>query len=274
MGNFTSKDLDKNELKQYGWKRELPDCRDYLKFADNFTANYAEQIDLRDKSFAIYEQKQIGSSASNAIAAAYEFAMLQKDINFSPSRLFIYYNQRKENNKLIADIGGDIRSGLKSITKYGVCDEKIWPTNIENINLQPSIECYTMAQENKYIKYQRIRQTANQIKTTLSLNIPIIVGISIYESFNNNQNGHIEMPKHTEKLLGGHCVLLVGYNENKEWIFRNSWGSEWGDNGYGYLPYEYLIPKNYLADDFWVLTIEPTPETITPDTEMTIIDII
>ena len=62
------------------------------------------------------------------------------------------------------------------------------------------------------------------------------------------------MPQPSESNLGGHCVMIVGYQDStKQFIVRNSWGSSWGLSGYFYLPYEYIDPANNLASDFWTL---------------------
>jgi len=61
------------------------------------------------------------------------------------------------------------------------------------------------------------------------------------------------MPTDNDKILGGHAVMAVGYNEKeKVFIIRNSWGVNWGDQGYFYMPYKYMTNKN-LCSDFWVV---------------------
>lgn len=61
------------------------------------------------------------------------------------------------------------------------------------------------------------------------------------------------MPSSTEKCLGGHAVLIVGFDAIKKvYIVRNSWGPNWGQAGYFTLPYAYVLDPN-LASDFWVV---------------------
>ena len=92
------------------------------------------------------------------------------------------------------------------------------------------------------------------MKTSLVNGFPFVVGISIYssfESYNVYATGIIPMPSKYDKLLGGHTVLCCGYDDSKQvWIMRNSWGVNWGDNGYFYLPYLYLLDSS-LSTDLW-----------------------
>jgi C1A family cysteine protease len=78
----------------------------------------------------------------------------------------------------------------------------------------------------------------------------------VYDSFETPevaQTGIVPMPKDTERMLGGHAVMAVGYDEKKQYFFvRNSWGEAWGDRGYFYMPYAYLQNK-YLSSDFWTI---------------------
>jgi len=72
---------------------------------------------------------------------------------------------------------------------------------------------------------------------------------------NNNsaKTGKISLPSKNDKLLGGHAVIICGYNDNENiFILRNSWGNYWGDKGYFYLPYEY-ITNNELSGNLWII---------------------
>jgi C1A family cysteine protease len=96
------------------------------------------------------------------------------------------------------------------------------------------------------------------MKSYLSTGFPFIVGISVYASFESQsvaKTGIVPMPGPKDFLLGGHAVLVCGYNDNLingMWIVRNSWGSSWGDKGYFYLPYNYLTNPN-LCSELWCI---------------------
>jgi C1A family cysteine protease len=119
------------------------------------------------------------------------------------------------------------------------------------------VECYQIALNEVVLKARPIPNNRNTMRNLLHMGLPFVVGIQVYQSFESNAvaaTGVAPMPKNKDTLLGGHAVLVVGYNHLKQqWIVRNSWGEGWGDKGYFYLPYRYLLsPK--LSSDMWVLT--------------------
>ena len=83
---------------------------------------------------------------------------------------------------------------------------------------------------------------------------PIAIGIAIYSNFMNSKTGMIGIPKQTDDFMGGHAVIICGFDDkNKRFILRNSWGVYWGDKGYFYLPYDYISNKE-LCGDLWIIT--------------------
>lgn len=224
-----------------------------------FIANLPTSFDLTDKfTFEIYDQGELGSCTANAIAEAYRFANAkQGNQNFNPSRLFIYFNERLIEGTIYDDSGAEISDGMKVINNTGVCAEEFYPYNITKYQEFPSADAYFNAWAHKSIEYYQVNQTPNIIKSALVNSDPIVFGISVYESFESDaveQTGIVPMPKDQEQQIGGHAILLVGYDDTKQlWKFRNSWGSGWGDKGYGYLPYDYLNSSNDLASDFYVV---------------------
>ena len=135
-------------------------------------------------------------------------------------------------------------------------NEKSWPYVISKFTNKPTDSCYKEATGNKAVKYQRLMRTLYDFKSCLASGFPFVGGFSVYESFESNevaQTGKMPMPTANEQLLGGHAVMFVGYDDSINcWIVRNSWGNKWGDKGYFYMPYEYLLNRN-LSDDFWVI---------------------
>tara|TARA_B100001287_G_C22533521_1_gene458555 strand:+ start:22 stop:837 length:816 start_codon:yes stop_codon:yes gene_type:complete len=263
MGN--SESTEKSHY--YGWKRDLPDRRDkVVKYEISKEIDTGEDkdnndntkniIDLRSKCPPVYNQGKLGSCTANGIAAVYQFDEMKQNNEdiFMPSRLFIYYNERKMEGNVNNDSGASIRDGIKSINKKGVCSEDDWPYDIDVFTEEPPVECYEEAKNHRSLKYQRVKQKEGQLKEALKAGYPVVFGFSVYESFESEtvkQTGIVPMPEKDEKMLGGHCVVLVGYNDDKKlWIVRNSWGEEWGDKGYCYFPYEYITDKD-LASDFW-----------------------
>jgi C1A family cysteine protease len=254
MGNYISYQVEP-KLNKFGWKRDLPDHRDQKVY---FTETSTDDIDLRNKCPDVYDQGKLGSCTANAISFAYEFdQMKQKEESpFAPSRLFIYYNERDADGSVETDSGSTLRTGIKVINRQGVCKRSDWPYDITQFTTKPPTILYEEAKNHRSIKYKKINQTISQIKMALKTGYPIVFGVSIYESFESLEaysTGNISMPNLDEKMLGGHAIALVGFNDKKRhFIFRNSWGKEWGDKGYGYIPYNYVSDPN-LAGDFWIV---------------------
>jgi C1A family cysteine protease len=249
------------KYKKYGWKRDLPDKRDH-----NFEINYllsvekeVTSIDLREKCPPVYNQGELGSCTANALACAIQFDETKQNLlnNETPSRLFIYYNERDMEGNVDNDTGASLRDGVKTINNIGYCNETQWPYDIEKFKEKPSQDCYDFARKHKALTYKRVQQDETHIKSVLNMGFPIVFGISVYESFESEnvaKTGIVPLPEKSERMLGGHAIVLVGYDEEKRlFIFRNSWGEDWGDKGYGYLPFEYVCDKD-LASDFWVVT--------------------
>jgi len=254
MGTSSSKQMDI----KYGWRRELPDHNDqYYEFNYKGYDSNIKNIDLRCNCPEIYDQGKLGSCTANAVAGAYQYEERREDKKvYKPSRLFIYYNERVLEDTVLYDSGATIRDSIKTLYKTGTCSEEEWPYDISKFKTRPNDTCYKKAQKNKIIEYKKITQTLDELRACLQQGTPFVFGFSVYESFENNEvanTGIMKIPRKGEKLLGGHAVMAVGYDDTTEmFIIRNSWGPYWGELGYFYMPYEFMINDIY-ASDFWTI---------------------
>jgi C1A family cysteine protease len=248
----------------YGWNRDLPDGRDFMYGAPPAVlVKLPESVDLRPQCPPVYDQGQLGSCTANAIGGALEFDQLkQKKPNAStPSRLFIYYNERAIEHTIDSDSGAQIRDGVKSVHKLGAPPEDPdWPYDINQFSQKPPDQAYKDAMNYQALVYQRVTPTLGQLKGCLASGYPFIFGFTVYDSFESQEmakSGHLGMPRSGEKQLGGHAVLAVGYQDSSQtFIVRNSWGADWGIKGYFTMPYPYLL-QGTLASDFWTIrTVE------------------
>lgn len=253
--------LTKQRNSRYGWIPDLPDHRDHVYATPvPLLAALPVRVDLRRHCPPVLDQGAIGSCTAHAIANAHRFDQMKQKLanGFLPSRLFIYYNERAMEGTIDSDAGAQIRDGIKSIAKQGVCDETLWPYDIARFARKPTAKAYREALRHQALAYQRVTQTLAQMKGCLAAGFPFVFGISVYESFESERvarTGKVPMPDASEKSLGGHAVLAVGYDDaTQTFIVMNSWSAKWGDKGYFTLPYDYITDRS-LADDFWTVRI-------------------
>lgn len=252
-----------------GWLPDLPDQRDLIFDAAAVLAKIAvpvpQQIDLRAKCPPVYDQGQLGSCTANALAAAFDFDRhVEGDPFMTPSRLFVYWNERDLEGTTGYDAGARIRDGVKVLRGIGTPPETDWPYVIANFTEKPDAKSFSDAKHNEALTYQRIltphADPTRDMLACLAHGYPFVSGITLYESFESpaaTKTGVIPMPSPSESVLGGHAILVVGFEAAKQqFICRNSWGEAWGDHGYFYLPFAYLTSHG-LASDMWVIkTVE------------------
>jgi C1A family cysteine protease len=244
----------------YGWRPDLPDHRDHLYSApQEHLKALPSSVDLRPGCPSVYDQLSLGSCTANAIAAAIEFDRLKQKLpDFTPSRLFIYWNERAMEGTINSDAGAMIRDGIKSMAKLGACPESEWPYDIDKFMIRPPAECYQNALLDRAVSYQRVARVLNQMKGCLASGYPFVFGFTVYQSFESDQvaqTGIVPMPSRNEQVLGGHAVLAIGYDDSQQrFTVRNSWGLSWGMQGYFTMPYEYLMNKG-LSSDFWTIRV-------------------
>jgi len=210
-------------------------------------------VDLRDKINTIFNEEELHSSPVNALCSSFAI----NNPSFNPSRLFIYYNEYLKNNK--DNTKHMLSTCIDTCKKYGICSEYSCPFDINKVNQVPSVNAYNSAKY-KVINAVNIVPTTMNLKSCINNNQSFVTGIAIYESFESDivkNTGYVPLPKiDTEKLLGAHACVCVGFNDIKNvWIMLNSFGPNWGDNGYFYLPYSYLL-NDKLTGDIWKVNIE------------------
>ena len=131
--------LSVRQVKRFGWVPDIPDARDFMFSApETVLLALPKRVNLTSKMPAVYDQGQLGSCTANAIGAAFEYEQLQqKQKDFMPSRLFIYYNERAIEGTVDSDSGAMIRDGIKSVAKLGVCPEDVWPYDVARFMEKP-----------------------------------------------------------------------------------------------------------------------------------------
>src|ERR1700744_490075 len=207
--------------------------------------------DYSSQMLQVLNQGAEGNSVGCAVAACVEYQILKhlnKKIKISPR--YIYNYARKLNNMLRTDSGTTVKSAIDIVRKYGAVAEKDWPYKAGQYNVDLPEKLATADHYQINNSYQ-VKSVA-KIVDAMDSHGPVVIGITVYGSFMSSkpaETGVIPMPKEKESVVGGHAVCLVAYNSTEKiFKFRNSWGTSWGDKGYGQLSFEYI---DKFSADAW-----------------------
>ncbi|MBU1209636.1 MAG: cysteine protease [Proteobacteria bacterium] len=266
-----------------GWIPDYPDFRDYTEKTEGVkqvleptgvlrAGKLPVKVDLREWCSPIEDQGNIGSCTAHAGAGVIEYYERKAfERHTDASRLFLYKVTRNL-MKMSGDTGAFLRSTMGAMVLFGVPPEEYWPytDNDKSFDREPPAFCYSFAQNYQTVKYFRhdlpgtkSQEVLNKVKTYLSKGHPAMFGFTVYNSIEQaDKSGKIPFPSPKEKIEGGHAIVAVGYDDGMKLknrygkvettgalFIRNSWSKGWGEEGYGWLPYDYILKG--LAEDFW-----------------------
>jgi len=274
-----------NTRRKYGmgWIPDYPDFRDYTEKTEEVKSvleptgvlrakSLPVSVDHREWCSSIEDQGILGSCTAHAgvgIIEYYERKAFGRHID--ASRLFLYKVTRNL-MKMKGDTGAYLRTTMGAMVLFGVPPEEYWPymDDEKGFDQEPSSFCYAFAQNYQTLKYfthdppgTKSEEILRKIKAYLIKGHPAMFGFTVYNSIEQaGKTGRIPFPSSKERIEGGHAVVAIGYDDKMKiknkyggvetigaLLIRNSWGKGWGEGGYGWLPYEYILKG--LAEDFW-----------------------
>lgn len=262
---------------RYGWIPSLPDNRDLRV---TFAPAEVAALPPKNPRFAsglppIWNQGQLGSCTAHGILRARNFAASKAgEQEEMLSRLQLYFDERSDEGTVTADAGAAIRTGIKSLVSRGAGLESLWPYDQSKFSVKPPQAVYDNALDHQALKYAAVAPQIGQIKSVLASGYPVVFGFTVFESMElpaTTQSGLVPIPSAFERTVGGHCVVFNGFwDDTSQYLgFDNSWGTEWGNDGLGYMPYWYVASG--MVSDCWVIYqvegVLPEPKPTPPVVE-------
>lgn len=216
----------------------------------------------------VLDQGALGSCTAHAVAQALRISQIRQgsdvDIELA-SRLWIYYLARATTGETMLDAGTYLRACFDVIRKLGFPPESAWPYDDSTsgkrapFRTMPSTSAFRLAHDQmRPTTYRRITSTGGErletIRRALAAGFAVTFGTDVDDAFVEGRHGFVSpvgsMLRHS---VGGHAMLVVGYNDDGSFEVCNSWGSAWGRDGFFDASPE-LIEE---ASDLW--TVERAP---------------
>lgn len=256
-----------------GWQRDLPDWRDWTpahmqvrawfdRLAPPELSDAPTRIDLREYFLPATDPQRLNASTAFACVGLFEY--FQARVHGALGRrapLFLYKVTRKLLRQT-GDTGAPLRATLRALVRFGVPLAEHCSADIEHFDHEPDPFLYGFSDEFRAIRYLRLDarnadggRTLATVKAFLAAGLPCAFGFCVPASLSRESD--IPYRVAFDGILGGNAAVVVGYDDRRirstvgALLIRTSWGSEWGEEGYGWLPYAYI--EQQLAADFWTI---------------------
>lgn len=228
-------------------------------FNTGLKASLPASVDLRTtgKVSPIYDQGSLGACTAFAMGKGLRETVtnLNGGEAKSLSALYLYYKERERMGTVNEDSGSLMIDGMEVLKANGNCLDSTMPYEISKFREKPTAAAEAEAAAAKIDGFTLLTGL-DQLKAQLAQGKPAVFGYIVYKSFMSPivaTTGKMPMPKPNEQVLGGHAIMVVGYDDaQKVLIIKNSWGPGWGDKGYFYMPYDYVtadkVDEIFVAD--------------------------
>ena len=209
-------------------------------------------VDLRKSWWQINDQEDTGSCVGWATADGVvryhmvKATRLPKNQLLSPRFVWMASKETDEftarADTFLEGAGTSLKAAMDIVRKFGAVKEALLPFHIvTKMHIGAENAFYTEAAQRKVAAYFNLQRNLNQWKQWLSTNGPILAALSVDQTWDNATatGGNIDvfMPN---TARGGHAIAIVGYLASGRFIVRNSWGTGWGDRGFGYVTPAYI----------------------------------
>lgn len=252
---------ERAKMIKLGCIKDKLDERDYLMRAYLPVIRLPEKIDWTAKMTPVRDQGDEGTCVSFASASG----MKEYQEKFDYKKLVLLsprfvYSECKKIDGMPFEEGTTIRTAMQVLKEKGTCQEKFWPYAPRQ-KTKAKFGAASDARKFRILTYARILNL-NELRQSLAAKGPCVIGVHVFKGMMKPKTGIVPMPKKSDASLGGHAICPVGYDDKKKLVkFKNSWSEEWGQKGYGFLPYAYI--ERYMMDAWSAVDIEdPNPLTL------------
>jgi C1A family cysteine protease len=262
------------DLCDCGWRRDAPDHRDFTvrqarirRMLDRLrTSNQARPttVDWREYCLPVQDQGDLGTSSAHACVGLFQYFERRATGHvISPSRLFLHANALRFSGCDGARGGACLRVSLKAALRFGLPPERFWPYAPDALERAPDPYLYAFNTEYRDVRYVRVDaamqsggQTLDALRSLLAAGFVCALGFCVPSSV--TEDPEIAFPSRFDSIRTGQAVTVVGYDDDLRirstrgaLLIRSSWGTKWGNDGYGWLPYRFVTDQ--LAADIWTL---------------------
>lgn len=213
-----------------------------------------KKLELKEKILpevtSVSNQRYLPSCTSNATCDAFEYVFADK---VDLSRLFVYWNSRLDKTQLT---GTSLRSALDSLRIFGVPSESTWPYDLDKVNTQPSPDAFKEALKRRETTYYRVdTKNISEIVASIDTGWPVVISVQLDKMFETDPIASDHVFDGRELSSSFHAMIIVGYRRlddgSYQFRVRNSWGSQWCDQGYCWFTSEYV---QKCVTDAWAIT--------------------
>ena len=214
----------------------------------------AESVDLRKRFSPVRSQGELGACTAFSTSSIFEYILNSHNDNSSCvlSPRFLYYNVcDKSLDGTPIDNGSSYYKVIESLGEQGICYEELCPYKSGSLE-EPSEDAKSDALTRLVTQAMNVKLAHKDITSALTEGYPVAISLKLYNSFHQPIKGFVFRPSETEinsgDFEGWHAMVICGYSEkDKVYIVRNSWGEDFGENGYCFIPFSYIEDTNLCS---------------------------